>query len=60
VPYYAPFNAHRVTIIIKTVHHRSVEVALRYGFQGEGILKNHFGGEDGTILRRLRPKDLEA
>lgn len=61
VPYKQPFNAHRVTVLIKTVHHRSIEVALKYGFTGEAILKDHFGkGEDGTILRRLKPEYLEA
>ena len=60
VPYQEPFNAHRVTMLIRTVHHRSIEVAMKYGFVGEAILKDHFGkGEDGTILRRLRPEYLE-
>jgi hypothetical protein len=60
IPFREPFNANRLTIILNTKHYRSVEVAIRYGFRGEGILSHHFGEEDATILSLLRPKKLEA
>lgn len=59
-PFYPPFSANRLTIILNTKHYRSVEVAIRYGFRGEGILSHHFGEEDATILGLLRPKTLEV
>jgi len=55
VPFGPPFNAHKITVLIRTVHTRSISVALRYGFRGEAILKDHYGpGEDATILGLLR------
>jgi len=59
-PFHPPFSANRITIILNSKHHRSAEVALRYGFRGEGILSHHFGGEDATIFGLLRPRTLEA
>ena len=60
VPFHPPFNAHKLTFIINTKYYRTIEVALRLGFRGEGILSHHFGEEDATILGLLRSQMMEA
>lgn len=58
-PFEEPISARRLTLVINSVHERSIGVAKRMGFQQEGRMKFHFGDDDAIILGMIRP-GLEA
>jgi hypothetical protein len=50
IPFTEMFNARRVSLILKETDERTIKVAELFGFEKEGLLRDHFGTCHGVLL----------
>ena len=59
VPFNAPFNARRVTVILNAAGDRRLRLLEKFGFRKEGRLREHYGDDDGIIMGMTKSDLME-